>query len=194
MGLEDGKHLSVLEIKHNQVLRLRKVHTIGKMLGQPQVLKGNLHQTRLPHLADKASGCLPIRSSQEQSRRRNSKPKWGLGDRGKGLEERGQGRGKAARRRGWVCDGPAGHPAAARAATCWRRITELSRKGKRSPVQSMRIVLRVPRTVRRMSLTDVGNTQEAVLHPKFGLSQQLLPPTAGCRLCEDSTVELGIWR
>ena len=43
MGIEDGKHLSVLEIKHNLELRLRKAHTISKMLGQPLVLKGNLH-------------------------------------------------------------------------------------------------------------------------------------------------------
>lgn len=120
----------------------------------------------------------------------------GAGRHWQGSEERDHGRGKAARRKVWVCDAPgaAGCPAAAIAAAYWRQITELSRKGQASLVQSRRIVMRVPGTVRRMSLTNVGNIQEAVSHPKLGLSQQLLWPTAGSRLCEDSTVVLGVWR
>lgn len=60
----------------------------------------------------------------------------------------------------WVCHAsrPAGHPAAAIA----RRLLETNhktfQKGEGTPVHSMRIVLQVPGTVRRMSLTDMGNT------------------------------------
>lgn len=36
---------SALGIKHNEVLRMRKIHANGEVLGQPEVLKRNLPQT-----------------------------------------------------------------------------------------------------------------------------------------------------
>lgn len=42
---QDRKPSSAPEIKHNEILRMRKIHANGEVLGQPVVLKRNLPQT-----------------------------------------------------------------------------------------------------------------------------------------------------
>lgn len=60
----------------------------------------------------------------------------------------------------WVCHAsrPAGHPATAIAHILLKTNCRTFQKGEGSLVHAMRRVLPVPGTVRRMSLTDMGNT------------------------------------